>query len=90
MVEIRVAVSDATRVHGLMRRLAVLFDRSAVSFDGSRKEVRVASEWASRGVVQVIDAVEAWIEEDGDTSAVLSIGERSYVLAGSPPLAARR
>jgi hypothetical protein len=89
MVEIRVAVDDATRVHGLMRRLAMLFDRSAISFDRSCKEVRIASEWESRGVGQVIDAVEAWIEEDGGTRAVLSVGSRSHVLP-APPFAVSR
>jgi hypothetical protein len=88
MVEIRVAVDDATRVHGLMRRLRALFDRSAVSFDRSRKEIRVESEWESRGVVTVIDAIEAWIEEDGGRWAMLSIGDRSYTLPAPSPLAA--
>jgi hypothetical protein len=55
MVEIRVAVTDPTRVHGLMRRLGRLFDRSAVAYDGARREVRVRSEWESRSVVEVID-----------------------------------
>jgi hypothetical protein len=72
MVEIRVAVDDDTSVHGLMRRLAALFGRSAISFDRSRNEVRVESEWESRGVVGVIDAVEAWIDEDGGEGAILS------------------
>ena len=40
MVEIRVAVADATGVHALVRRLASVFDRSSVTFDGRRKEVR--------------------------------------------------
>jgi hypothetical protein len=35
MVEIRVAVPDATRVHGLMRRLAGLFD-SRLRINGPR------------------------------------------------------
>jgi hypothetical protein len=83
MVEIRVAVVDATRVPGLMRRLAGLFGRSALSFDRSRKEIRVKSEWESRGVVHVVDAVEAWLEEDGADSATLSLGERSYTMARS-------
>ena len=85
MVEICVKVDDATRVHGLMRRLAALFGRSAISFDGSRNEVRVESEWESRGVVQVIDAVETWFEEDGGTWAKLSIGKNTYLLP--PPIA---
>ena len=85
MVDICVKVDDATRVHGLMRRLAALFGRSAISFDGSRNEVRVESEWESRGVVQVIDAVETWFEEDGSTWAKLSIGKNTYLLP--PPIA---
>ncbi len=82
MVEIRVAVTDATRIHGLMRRLGTLFDRSSVSYDGARGEVRVRSEWESRSVVEVIDAVQSWLEADGIGSARLSIGDRSYTLDG--------
>ena len=48
MVEIRVAVADATGVHGLARRLASVFDWSSVSFDEPGKEVRVRSECWSR------------------------------------------
>jgi hypothetical protein len=83
MVEIRVAVADATRVPGLMRRLAGLFDRSSLSFDGSRKEVRVISEWESRSVVHVVDAVAAWLAENDADSATLWIGNRSYTMTGS-------
>jgi hypothetical protein len=80
MVEIRVAVIDATRIHGLMRRLGTLFDPSSVSYDGARGEVRVRSEWESRSVVEVIDVVQSWLEADGIGSAELSIGDRSYTM----------
>jgi hypothetical protein len=90
MVEIRVAVADTTRVPGLMVRLAGLFDRSSLSFDRSRKEVRVTSEWESRSVVHVVDAVAAWIAENDADSATLSIGNRSYEMAGSHSVAAAR
>ena len=90
MVEIRVAVEDVGRVPGLIRRLASLFDRSSVVFDRSRKEVWVRSEWESRGVVNVIQAVEAWLAEDGVDSATLSIGDRSYPLRGPTPAEASR
>jgi hypothetical protein len=90
MVEICVAVDDRTRVSGLMWRLAGLFDRSSLSFDRSRNEVKVTSEWESRGVVRVVDAVEAWLAEDGGASATLSIGERSYTLTGASPLGISR
>jgi hypothetical protein len=79
MVEIRVAVADATGVHALVRRLASVFDRSSVMFDG-RKEVRVRSAPESRTVVLVLDAVEAWLAEDGVESAKLSLGDRSYTM----------
>ena len=82
MVEIRVAVTDATRIHGLMSRLGRLFDRSSVSFDTRRSEVRVRSEWESRAVIHVIDAVESWLAADDVVSAKLTIGDRSVTLFG--------
>jgi hypothetical protein len=90
MVEIRVAVDDAARAPGLMRRLAGLFDRSAISFDRTQKQVLVAAEWESRGVVQVVEAVESWLMEDGAGSATLSIGNRSYTMRATTPLGASR
>jgi hypothetical protein len=88
MVEIRVAVPDATLANGLMRRLGGLFDRSSVWFDGKRSEVQVRSEWESRGLVQVLGAVESWLAEDGPDSARLSIGDRSYTMFGPTILGA--
>jgi hypothetical protein len=79
MVELRVGVEDATRALGLMRRLSALFGRSAISFDRSRNEVRVESEWESRAVVHVFDALQAWIDEDGGKGATLSIGNREAI-----------
>ena len=86
MVEIRVGVADDGGVHGLVRRLAGVFDRSSVSYDRSRREVQVRSEWESRAVVQVLGAVEAWLAEDGVDSAQLSIGDRSYTLVAPAPV----
>lgn len=82
MVEISVAVDDPTCAHGLMRALARLFDRSSVSFDRTRGEVRVCSEWESRAVMEVIDVVDRWLAADGIASAKLSIGGRSHTLVG--------
>jgi hypothetical protein len=90
MVEIRVIVDDDVSVHGLMRRLAALFGRSAISFDQSCNEVRVDSEWESRALVAVIEAVQTWIDEVGGQGVRMSIGEHSYYLeAGPRPLPAR-
>jgi hypothetical protein len=88
-VEIRVAVSDAMHAHGLMFRLAGLFDRASVSFDGARSEIRVRSEWGSRSVVQVIGTVESWLAADGVDSATLSVGDRSYTMVGPEGIAPR-
>jgi hypothetical protein len=87
MVEIRVSVADLTGAPLLMRRLARLFDSSSISFDRPHAEVRVESEWESRAVMGVVEVVEAWLEEDGGESATLSIGDRSYTLVTSTPLA---
>ena len=81
MVEICVAVDDPTCAHGLMRALARLFDRSSVSFDRTRSEVRVCSEWESRA--EVIDVVERWLAADGIASPKLLIGDRSHTLVGA-------
>jgi hypothetical protein len=82
MVEIRVEVPDGRGVERLVRRLADVFDRSSVSFDEAHQEVRVRSEWESRGVIGVIKAVESWLAEAGVGSAKLSVGDRSYTMAG--------
>ena len=87
MVEIRVSV-EAGRAPRLMRRLGRLFERSSISFDRSRNEVRVESERESRAVVGVVEVVEAWLEEDGAESATLSVGDRSYTLVTSTGLTA--
>ncbi len=84
MVEIRVKVEDATSVPKLMHGLSRLFDRSSISFDRSRSEVRVESEWESRAVAGVVEVVEAWLSDDGAGSATLSIGDGSYRLVTTP------
>ena len=76
MVEIRVAVTDAARLHGLMRRLGRRYSTARL-FHSTRpgaksKFVRSGSRAA---FVQVLGAVESWLAEDGPDSARLSIGE---------------
>lgn len=82
MVEICVAVADSTYAHGLMRGLAELFDRSSVSFDRTRGEVRVFSEWESRTVASVLKVVEDWMASERLLSATLAIGDRSQTVIG--------
>ena len=87
MVEIRVEVPDAGGALGLIRNLRGLFERYSVSFDGTRNEVRVRSEWESRSVDHVIDMVEWWLGAVGAGSAKLSIDDRSYTVVGRAPMA---
>jgi hypothetical protein len=87
MVDIRVTVEDVTRVPALVGRLARIFERSAISFDRSRNEVFVESEWESRAVRGVLDVVQTWLAEDGAESATLSIGDSSYSLRTRAELA---
>jgi len=82
MVEICVAVADADGAQGLLQRLAALFDRSSVSFDATRNQVRVRSDSESRSVVRVLDAVQSWLAADSVDSAELSLGDRSYTMVG--------
>src|SRR4051812_29276687 len=81
MVEIRIAVAEPELVHGLMRRLRRLFDSSSVSYDGGSKEVQIFSDWESRTAVDLIDAVQAWVDETGLGPTEVIVGERSYTIA---------
>jgi hypothetical protein len=86
MVEIRVTVEDDTRIPRLVRRLANIFERSSISFDRSRNEVRVESEWESRAIMGVVEVVQAWLSENGAESATLSIGNSTYTLVAPASL----
>jgi hypothetical protein len=86
LVEIRVAVEDVTCVPELVRGLARLFDRSSISFDRSRNEVYVASEWESRRAMGVVEIIQAWLSDNGAHAATLSLGNRSYMLGPAIPL----
>lgn len=80
MVEIRVAVPNASRSMGLVHRLVGMFGGSSVSIDRARHEVCVRSESESRSVVQVIELVQSWLATDGDGPVTLWVGSRSHEL----------
>jgi hypothetical protein len=85
-VEIRISVDDETLAPELMRQLSGLFDPSTVSWDRRRNQVRVQSEWGSRGVAGLIEIVAAWIEGHGVAAATLSMGDQSHTLVRSTPV----
>jgi signal transduction histidine kinase len=82
MVEINVPDADAALVDALVLRLHRLFDRSTVSYDAVRKQLRVAGPEEEGSAVAVVQAVESWLDESGVASASLTIGNRSYALVG--------
>jgi hypothetical protein len=82
-MEIHVSLLDATSAQALAQRLEGVSAAMSVSFEPGRKDVRVLTEIESnRAVVVLIDTVEAWLAEDGAGAARLSVGERSYTMAG--------
>ena len=82
MVEIRITVTDPALVHALMLRLRRLFAPPSVTFDPASSQVRVCSEWESRAVVEVVDAVQQWVNEGDSGAAELAVGNRHYTLEG--------
>jgi len=81
-LEFRVAPSNTTTVHSLVQRLARVFGQRAVSFDVQRRDVRVAAgRDVNRSIAEVLDAVEAWLDQDGFGSAEIRLGDRSYTVA---------
>jgi hypothetical protein len=87
---IRIALPDMdlATVPSLTERLGGALETASVWMDGGRREVRVLAELESdSAVMHVIGAVQAWLAEAGVASAALSIGDRSYTLVGSGPVA---
>ena len=82
-MEIQVSLLNAMSAERLARRLESVSAAMSVSFDPGRRDVRVLTEMESnRAVVAVIDTVDAWLAEDGAGAARLSVGARSYTMAG--------
>ena len=82
-MEIQVSVPDTASAQGLAQRLAGASEAVSVSFEPGRRDMRVRTELESnRAVVVVIDAVDAWLAEAGARAARLSVGPRSYTMAG--------
>jgi signal transduction histidine kinase len=81
MVEINLTDGDAALVEALVLRLQRLSDRSTVSYDAARKQLRLGLEEGGSAVAAV-HAVESWLDESGVASASLTIGNRSYALLG--------
>lgn len=84
MVEVGIAVSDATSAQKLVQRLLDVFDAASVSLDDAGREVRVQAErTASQAVIAVLSIVAPWVDEGGVSSARVRLGDSTYTLIGS-------
>lgn len=84
MMEIGIAVPDATSAQRLVQRLLNVFDAGSVVLDDAAEEVRVQAERRpSQAVTEVLWAVTRWLDEGGVSTARVRLGDRSYTLVGS-------
>jgi hypothetical protein len=87
-VEFRVAPSNATTAQSLVLHLTEAFGERWVSLDLDRRDVRVrAGRDVNRAIGEVLDAVEAWLSEDGGGSAQIWLEGRSYTMLERPRIA---
>ena len=87
-VEFRVAPSNVTTAQSLVLHLTEAFGQRSVSFDIDHRDVRVrAGRDLNRAIGEVLDAVEAWLSEDGAGSAQIRLGGRSYTMLEQPRIA---
>ena len=82
-MEIQVSVPDTASAARLAQRLAGASDAVSVSFEPGRKDLRLQTKRESnRAVVDVIAVVDAWLAEAGAGGARVSVGQRSFTMAG--------
>jgi hypothetical protein len=78
-MEMRIVVPDAASAGALAERLTVAFGADRISFWGGRREVDIRVERESdRSVIQILDAVERWLDQTAVASAEMWLGEHSY------------
>ena len=87
-VEFLVAPSNVATAQRLVLHLTEAFGQRSVSFDIDHRDVRVsAGRDVNRAIGAVLDAVDAWLSEDGGGSAQIWLGSRSYTMFERPRIA---
>lgn len=89
-MDMRIVVPSAESATALAERLTVGFGPARVSVRsvrGENREVDVHVEQElDRTVLQVLDAVERWLDQTSVAFAEMRLGERSYTLARWAPV----
>lgn len=81
-MEIRVTVRDAESTYSLVQRLAEVVDTSAVVLVVDGPDVRAhARETSHAAVVDVLDAIEEWLDESEIAAVTVSLEGQEYTLA---------
>jgi hypothetical protein len=81
-MEMRIVVPDAASASALAERLTLVVGAERISLLGDRQEVDVRVEHGSdRAILNVLDAVERWLEHASVGSAEMWLGDHSYRLA---------
>jgi hypothetical protein len=86
-MKMRIVVPDATLASSLAERLNVVLGAERISLLGDRQEVDVRVDQGSdRAILNVLDAVERWLEHASVGFAEMSLGDHSYRLARWVPV----
>jgi hypothetical protein len=86
-MEMRIVVPDAANASSLAERLTVVLGAERISLLGDRPAVHVRVDQGSdRAILNVLDAVERWLEHTSVRSAEMWLGDHSYRLARWVPV----
>ncbi|MGZ4381550.1 MAG: hypothetical protein ACXVZ2_07005 [Gaiellaceae bacterium] len=86
-MEMRIVVQDGASATSLAERLSAVFGAERIALWGDRRAVDIQVERESDHVVlQVLDAVERWLDQAAVGSAEMWLGEHSYKVARWIPI----
>jgi hypothetical protein len=86
-MEMKIVVQDAASATSLAARLTSVFGADRIALWRDRPEVDIRVEQESDGLVlQVLDAVERWLDQSTFGSAEMRLGEHSYKVARWIPI----
>ena len=86
-MKMRIVVPEAASASSLAERLSIVVGAERISCLDDRPEVDVRVDNGSdRAILQVVDAVERWLEQASVGSAEMSLGDHSYRFARWVPV----
>lgn len=86
-MEMRIVVQDKASATSLAARLTSVFGAERIALWRDRREVDIRIERESDGLVlQVLDAVERWLDQATFGTAEMRLGEQRYKVARCIPI----